>query len=247
MNKNDHIHLESIRQVEDSYFWHQLRFELVSILLKKIKTILPNNYKFFDLGSGNLGMVHYLKSHGYKHVVGVDQYENINETSDSYLKRNFQAPLNLPELADVIISMDVIEHLAGPDFFLQEINKSLNENGYLIITAPAWPHLFSNWDQALGHFRRYRLQTLSNHLAQNNFTVIYKSYVFLFLYPFALFRKLLSTLQKEIKSPEFPIFPGPINKFFYFLGTIELFFMKLSLCLPLGTSLVILAQKRKRH
>ena len=56
-----------------------------------------------------------------------------------------------------IIYMNVLEHIRD---HVKEINfaiKKLNKNGFLIILVPAHQKLFTKFDKAVGHYRRYSM------------------------------------------------------------------------------------------
>ena len=56
------------------------------------------------------------------------------------------------ELFDTIIYIDVIEHI--------EQDGELRPGGHLVVLVPAFAFLYSPFDRALGHFRRYSLPQL---------------------------------------------------------------------------------------
>ena len=56
---------------------------------------------------------------------------------------------------DAILYLHVLEHIKKDVSELKEAEKKLNKNGYLVIMVPAHQKLYSNFDKAIGHFRRY--------------------------------------------------------------------------------------------
>jgi SAM-dependent methyltransferase len=64
---------------------------------------------------------------------------------------------NLPNtIFDVILLLDVVEHVEDDLGFLKGlVDKALTPDGTILFSIPAWPHLFSNHDRFLKHFRRY--------------------------------------------------------------------------------------------
>jgi SAM-dependent methyltransferase len=59
-------------------------------------------------------------------------------------------------LFDLILCMDVIEHVPDDVQFLRNLCKRfLSHDGQVLCTVPAWPSLFSTHDVSLKHFRRY--------------------------------------------------------------------------------------------
>lgn len=65
------------------------------------------------------------------------------------------------EKFDSILYIDVLEHIEDDADEIIEAKKHLKENGYLIVLAPAHQFLFTPFDKAIGHFRRYDKKTLA--------------------------------------------------------------------------------------
>jgi len=58
---------------------------------------------------------------------------------------------------DLILLLDVLEHVEKDDLLLGDLVRgNLEPGGRVIVSVPAWPGLFSRHDVALGHHRRYR-------------------------------------------------------------------------------------------
>lgn len=67
----------------------------------------------------------------------------------------------ITELFDVIIYIDVIEHIENDKKELELAAEHLTHNGLLIILVPAHQWLFSPFDKAIGHYRRYNKKMLT--------------------------------------------------------------------------------------
>jgi len=61
---------------------------------------------------------------------------------------------------DTIIYIDVLEHIDDDRKEIKNASEHLNENGHLIILSPAFSFLFSPFDKAIGHYRRYTMRDL---------------------------------------------------------------------------------------
>ncbi len=70
-------------------------------------------------------------------------------------------------LYDAIIYIDVIEHIKNDLRELQLAANHLAKNGNLIILAPAHNQLYSPFDKAIGHFRRYNKKSLKAIVPDN--------------------------------------------------------------------------------
>lgn len=56
---------------------------------------------------------------------------------------------------DTILYLDVLEHIADDRAELARVRPHLAEQGNLVVLAPAHQYLFSPFDAAVGHHRRY--------------------------------------------------------------------------------------------
>ena len=64
------------------------------------------------------------------------------------------------EQFDCILYMDVLEHIEADAAELVRAASHLKRNGTLAILAPALPWLFTPFDAAIGHYRRYTKNSL---------------------------------------------------------------------------------------
>ena len=65
------------------------------------------------------------------------------------------------EFFDAILYIDVLEHIKDDKLELEQACRFLKREGILIVLAPAHQWLYSPFDKAIGHFRRYNKKTLS--------------------------------------------------------------------------------------
>ena len=64
-------------------------------------------------------------------------------------------------LFDSIIYIDVLEHIEHDRAEIQAATAHLRDGGHLIVLSPAHQFLFTPFDQAIGHFRRYDKKSLA--------------------------------------------------------------------------------------
>ena len=62
--------------------------------------------------------------------------------------------------ARIITALDVLEHVANDGVGLRELLRILHPQGILVLTVPAHPWLWSDWDLVLHHHRRYACNNL---------------------------------------------------------------------------------------
>lgn len=76
-------------------------------------------------------------------------------------KHGTLAHLEPNDMYDAIVYIDVVEHIEKDETELRIASQHLRPGGRLIVLSPAHQWLFTPFDQAIGHFRRYSRKTLS--------------------------------------------------------------------------------------
>jgi 2-polyprenyl-3-methyl-5-hydroxy-6-metoxy-1,4-benzoquinol methylase len=86
--------------------------------------------------------------------------ETQSQFANCIIRKETIFELPSPEKFDTIIYIDVLEHIEDDEKEMQKACELLQENGHLIILSPAYNFLFSPFDKAIGHYRRYTSKTL---------------------------------------------------------------------------------------
>ncbi|MBI4213723.1 MAG: methyltransferase domain-containing protein [Chloroflexi bacterium] len=145
-------------------------------------------------------------------------------------------------VVDALTALDVIEHLDDDVGALQEFGRVLRPGGLLVITVPALPALWSEWDEALGHRRRYTRPTLQLALQQAPFEICQLNYInTLALLPIAAYR-LARRMGVPVGSSrlEDQVPPEPLN------GVLRRVFVEPAMWpipMPLGVSLLAILKR----
>lgn len=79
---------------------------------------------------------------------------------------------------DAIICMNVLEHIEADAATLRQMIELLNPHGTLFLLVPAHQFLYSDFDRAAGHFRRYNKRALQELLAGMAGVVTHHSFYF---------------------------------------------------------------------
>lgn len=179
----------------ERHYWNRCRNAVITDVIRSIGDHGP----ILEVGCGKGLVVAYLRKQKLE-VTGVElaQVTPLTEV-ESHVRTSMDAmELDLNERARVqtILLLDVIEHLEYPSAFLQKLRFGFPSLRYFVITVPARQELFSNYDEFNGHFRRYDLELLNNHVADGNGTVMRASYFFHALYPAAWLQLRLSKKRK---------------------------------------------------
>lgn len=81
--------------------------------------------------------------------------------SDSEVRAATIQSLSSNETFDTVLYIDVLEHIEDDREELKKVALHLNKGGRLIVMGPAHEWLFSEFDRAIGHYRRYTAHSLT--------------------------------------------------------------------------------------
>ena len=225
-----------MRQSERSrgFFWHRLRWHVVRGYLPRGRP-----FRLVDVGAGAGVLGEFLRlefphaSYAFVEPLG---------PMETRLEARFGTDANARDLrgyggVDVVTLLDVLEHQDDDRAFLAELVGKLDRGAALLLTVPANPRLWSRWDDALGHRRRYgrtRLTALLRDLPVQTHEV---AYLFPELVPAALARRRLGGGAARTELPELPPL---LDDTLYRLGRASL---RLRRWWPTGTSLFAAARR----
>ncbi len=160
--------LTHFNQVEKDHWWWAGRRQLIRQLLTGY-----NPQKILDIGCGTGQTLSFLKTIFPKaKLFGLDQSRTavrFAQNRGHHLVKEGDA-LHLPfpkETFDIVLLLDVIEHIQDDRQALTEAKRVLKKRGVILITSPALQFIWSHHDSNQGHQRRYtrtRLRTLAQDL-----------------------------------------------------------------------------------
>lgn len=107
-----------------------------------------------------------------------------------------------PEIsaADLVLMMDVLEHVDDDAALLKQYSHLLSKNGHLLVTVPAFNWLWSGHDEFLEHRRRYTRSNLSKILEKSGFDVLTSKYYYLSLLPIIVPIRVMDRLRLKLRS-----------------------------------------------
>ncbi len=239
---------------EKDYWWNRSKREMVLSLVREMATNQQPRMRGLavDIGCGTGYTAMALESDW--RTVGIDiSREALHFCQGRGLKRLCQSDcdfLSLPFKTgtfDLILALDVIEHVEDDVGALAECSRILKAGGLLIATVPAFMALWSPWDEALGHQRRYTTSTLSQKIQQAGLSIRKMTYMFFFIFPIVvLIRGVKRLFQRDAASYSSDFIPLPkmLNHLLIQIGRLERWIItKVKLTLPFGVSVVSVATK----
>ena len=191
---------ERMHALETDYWWFVGRRALVARLLEATRPFIASEApQLVDIGCGtgaNLPMLR--EAVGPQGAVfGLDfsplalqwsRSEGEIEGGQIHLSQGDALSLPLRDnCADIVTMLDVLEHLSDDSKALGEVQRILKPGGALILSVPAYQHLWSAHDEALHHFRRYEKAGLNRVLRRAGFNVWRLSFAMSAMPPIAWF------------------------------------------------------------
>ncbi|MFA5033775.1 MAG: class I SAM-dependent methyltransferase [bacterium] len=230
-------------ELESKHFWFKGRRAIIS---KRLEHIVKNkNIKILDGGCGTGGNSSCLADYGI--VFGIDNSRVAIQFAKNQNKKLLVSTIeDLPfkrNAFDIIVLLDVLEHIDLENPALVTIKKTLKNKGYLIITVPAFNFLWSSHDKASHHKRRYTYATLKKTLQQAGFRIEKLSYMSFFLFPFICMIRVMRNFcfLKKTTSDLVPT-NNMLNNVLTSLYYIEAWLLG-HISFPFGTSLLCIAKK----
>lgn len=148
-------------EVEEDHWWYRGRRRVLGRVLEQLD--LPVGARILDAGCGSgRNMLELVR---YGEVTGIE----LSEASVAAARRR-----NLGEVLegsvdalpfgddhfDLVVSLDVLEHLDDDRSALREMRRVTRPGGQLLVTVPAYQWLWSSHDDVNHHRRRYTRATL---------------------------------------------------------------------------------------
>lgn len=249
-------------EVEDRHFWFRTRNHIIRQLVQQITHDLPANYRVLEVGCGTGNVLRHLEQVcAANSVMGMDLFwDGLHYAQKRVACPLIQGDMHNPPFGvkfDLIGLFDVLEHLPDDIQVLTDLHQMLAPGGKLLLTVPAHASLWSYFDEASHHCRRYQKSELQQKLNAVGYEIEYLSYYMMSIFPLVWLGRRVTALvsrQKEqetkdvndMAARELKITPG-MN------GLLTTWLMQESRLiasrkqLPIGTSLLAIAHRYQNH
>ncbi len=222
----------------ENHFWTKARNWIVLNELVKGKS-----QRIIEVGCGRGVVVEFLRKNGLD-CFGVELAQvDIPNGLAAYIETGIAADslsfIHRNQF-DSLLLLDVVEHVAEPKIFLQQLSVNFPSVERIILTLPARTELWSNFDEYYGHYKRYTFESVREicEIAGWEFESI--RYTFKWLYLPVLIMSMLGIRRKiEIHRPSAIL--KPIHSLMAAMSFAEY------MCLPksiLGTSIICVLQRK---
>ena len=246
MNKDfekEYFELDS----QNQHWWLVVRRKIVEDLLGRFAPH-KDDLKILDFGCSSGEFVRYIQKLNYN-VFGCDVSKeaiekgqqkgilNLSVVRDNHLDYS-------SESFDVVLALDVIEHLEEEGPAVKEIFRVLKKGGLFVVFVPAYQFLWGIEDETSHHYRRYSSRSLLGAIQNSaDFTVVKKSYFNTFLFLPIAFVKILGRIIKTgNRKSDLELNNSLLNYLFFNIFNFERKLLK-RLSFPFGASLLLVLRK----
>lgn len=230
----------------DNWWWSVGRRALVKSMVSRYANN-SGDQTVLDIGCGTGATIKELEAQGT--VMGMD----ISPSALGYCRdREIDTvcaadAANLPyrdERFDLVVSVDVLEHVDDDIGALREIRRVCKPGGVIIFTVPAFRFLWSRRDDLAHHVRRYRLPEVKEKTREAGLRIVRATYINLpLLIPLFLMVKVGYLLRRNPTTEmDYVLVPPPINKVLGWIVRGEACWLARA-DLPVGTSIACVATK----
>src|SRR4030042_1944294 len=236
---------------EKFYWWHKGRLSLVESLIYGFGKN-TQKMEIVEVGCGTGENLRFLSKFGNTHGLDISD-DAIKFCKERGLKNIYKGDicdtkklekLKLNNKFDLIVALDVLEHIQDDVLALKNIYKLLKQDGFLLVIVPAYKFLWSEHDESLHHKRRYHSPEITGKLKDANFNIIKNTHFITAVFPLIAFYRLLNNFIGKSVYPKtsYITLPKHLNTFMVRLLEIETFLVEY-INLPFGTSILVVAKR----
>ena len=174
-----------------NHFWMKARMRVL------IGLLTGNNYHgvFLDIGCGSGQTMVEIEAAVKCRIDGADLDEKLLLKAPRIKGKLMILDVmdehpSLSEKYDLILLLDVLEHVNNDTEFLKNTMRLLKPGGVIIINVPALQSMYSRYDSQVGHKRRYTILTLRGAAEAAGLTTLTGQYWGITMVPLLLLRKL---------------------------------------------------------
>jgi len=228
------------------YWWFTGKRELIEMLLSKMA--YNDKIKILDVGCGTGEDIPLYNKFG--DIYAMDNSRECllhvpKKDTTAVICNDIQKLCFKENTFDVVIISEVLEHLENDKSAIEETTRVLKKRGFIIITVPAIPSIYSHTDRAIRHLRRYskkRLVGLFNTKTLTTRKIIYWNFLLSFprilLNPIIVKSKFGRWIYRLRELPKF------LNLFLVTILRFENKIIDYGINLPIGLSLIAVLEKK---
>lgn len=142
--------------------------------------------RILEVGAGRGVVIKTLREYGFDcEGVELANVTPVPQVADHFTSGKAAADMDATQRDgyEVLMLLDVIEHIENPLAFLEELVQAFPNVKKILIAVPAGQQLWSNHDEFYGHYRRYSTAMLADLATGLGASLEANRYFFRILYP----------------------------------------------------------------
>ena len=157
----DEQELRTLLEVDEDHWWYRGRRRIIRAELDRLP--LRAGTRVLDAGCGSGRTLQDLRVYG--EVAGIElspiaaEQARERDLGEVRVGRIEELPWG-DGVFDLVTCLDVLEHTPDDTLALRELRRVTSPGGWLLLTVPAYPKLWSTHDEVNHHYRRYTRPTL---------------------------------------------------------------------------------------
>ncbi len=244
----DREYAGAYRELYGNHWWWRARESLIlAELRRRLPPVAQKPRALLDVGCGDGLFFDKLAEFG--DVDGVEADPSLVDPCGPHAERihigPFGADFRPCRRYDLILMLDVVEHLPDAEAGLRRAAELLNDDGLLIATVPAFNALWTAHDDFNHHYTRYTKRSFAAVAERAGITIDERRYFFHWTVPLKLAVRGVETVLRR-KSRPASVPPAWINRTLYGLSRLEQAVWR-RLPLPMGSSLLAIGRRATPH
>jgi SAM-dependent methyltransferase len=153
--------LRALLEADEHHWWYRGRRLIIGAELDRLP--LRAGARVLDAGCGSGRTLQDLRAYG--EVSGIE----LSELAAAHARERDLGEVRVGRVEslpwedatfDLVTCLDVLEHTQDDRLALRELRRVTKRGGWLVLTVPAYPRLWSTHDVVNHHYRRYTRRTL---------------------------------------------------------------------------------------
>ena len=156
----DRAEFQAMLALDERHWWYRGRRRVVRAVLDDLP--VPDRTRLLDAGAGSGRTLDELAVYGHASGIELDPggVEAARERGHDVERAPVEAIPHPDRSFGVVTCLDVLEHTRDDVRSLRELLRVTRPGGFLVVTVPAYPRLWSRHDEVNRHYRRYTRRSL---------------------------------------------------------------------------------------
>lgn len=219
------------------YWWYRVRSHLLRVVFEGF---VHDSDVVLDVGSADGPSVEWLQAAACRVALDLDPRGlRRGDVCGSALQLPFA-----DASFDVAVAFDVVEHCRDEDDVLSELTRVLRPGGHVLLSAPAYQWAWTQFDDDVGHYRRYTRRRLARATERAGLHIERRTYAFTTTFPLFVADRVSRRLRQRIGrvSAQLPSVPGWLDRTLVRLASCDATLLRRR-DLAFGSSVLVAATK----